>query len=188
MLDRIAEMAGITEPPEPQRWRKLPVEIVAWQVTPRNAMQVAEWCGGRAYSPENVDLAFIDIVTLEGTMTAGLGDYVIKGVANEFYPCKASVFEQTYEPAEPPRPTPGPSAARSADGTGAGAGTDMYRSAYFRVQEILDEALGTEDEDGAGQGIAADVALLAARCKAAESEVMRLKGVTVLPGMPGAEL
>lgn len=64
----------------------------------------------------------------------------------------------------------------------------MYRSAYFRVQEILDEALGTEDEDGAGQGIAADVALLAARCKAAESEVMRLKGVTVLPGMPGAEL
>jgi hypothetical protein len=32
------------------------------------------------------------------------------------------------------------------------------------------------------------VDLLARRCKAAESEVMRLKGVTVLPGMPGAEL
>ena len=65
---------------------------------------------------------------------------------------------------------------------------DMFERAYMEVQEILDEALGTEEEDGAGAGMAADVALLADRLKAAEAEVMRLKGGTPLPGMPGAEL
>ena len=65
---------------------------------------------------------------------------------------------------------------------------DMFERAYMEVQEILDEALGTEEEDGAGAGMAADVALLADRLKAAEAEVMRLKGGTPLPGMPGAVL
>ena len=64
----------------------------------------------------------------------------------------------------------------------------MWYRAYMDVQKVLDEALGTEEEDGAGAGMAADVALLADRLKAAEAEVMRLKGGTPLPGMPGAEL
>ena len=37
------------------------------------------------------------IETLEGTMTASLGDYIIKGVKDELYPCKPDIFEQTYE-------------------------------------------------------------------------------------------
>ena len=37
------------------------------------------------------------IETLEGTMTASLGDYIIKGVKGELYPCKPDIFEQTYE-------------------------------------------------------------------------------------------
>lgn len=37
------------------------------------------------------------IKTLEGDMFVGLGDYVIKGVKGEFYPCKADIFELTYE-------------------------------------------------------------------------------------------
>lgn len=37
------------------------------------------------------------IVTLEGTMNVNKGDYVIKGVAGEFYPCKPDIFEQTYD-------------------------------------------------------------------------------------------
>lgn len=37
------------------------------------------------------------IDTLEGIMTANKGDYIIKGVAGEFYPCKKEIFEQTYE-------------------------------------------------------------------------------------------
>jgi hypothetical protein len=36
--------------------------------------------------------------TLEGDHEASYGDYIIKGVAGEFYPCKAKIFEQTYEP------------------------------------------------------------------------------------------
>lgn len=37
------------------------------------------------------------IKTLEGTMSAEHGDYIIKGVQNEIYPCKPDIFEQTYE-------------------------------------------------------------------------------------------
>jgi hypothetical protein len=42
----------------------------------------------------------IDIETLEGTMTASPGDWIIKGVKGEFYPCKPDIFEATYEPAD----------------------------------------------------------------------------------------
>ena len=37
------------------------------------------------------------IETLEGTMTASKGDYIIKGVNDEFYPCKLDIFQKTYE-------------------------------------------------------------------------------------------
>jgi len=39
----------------------------------------------------------IEINTLEGTMYAKAGDFIIKGVKGEFYPCKPDVFEATYE-------------------------------------------------------------------------------------------
>lgn len=38
------------------------------------------------------------INTLEGTMKASIGDFIIKGVQGEFYPCKPDIFELTYEP------------------------------------------------------------------------------------------
>lgn len=40
----------------------------------------------------------IQIETLEGIMTANPGDWIIKGVKGEFYPCKPEIFEATYEP------------------------------------------------------------------------------------------
>ncbi len=40
------------------------------------------------------------IDTLEGTMRAAIGDWLIRGVQGELYPCKPDIFEQTYEPAE----------------------------------------------------------------------------------------
>lgn len=43
---------------------------------------------------------FLDIETLEGTMTARLGDWIIRGVQGEFYPCKPEIFEQTYDQAD----------------------------------------------------------------------------------------
>ena len=42
----------------------------------------------------------LTIRTLEGDMKANVGDYIIKGVNNEFYPCKPDIFEKTYEPVE----------------------------------------------------------------------------------------
>ena len=42
----------------------------------------------------------LDIETLEGTMHASVGDYIITGVRGEKYPCKPDIFEQTYEPAD----------------------------------------------------------------------------------------
>jgi len=40
------------------------------------------------------------IKTLEGTMTANVGDWIIRGVNGEHYPCKSDIFEKTYEPVE----------------------------------------------------------------------------------------
>jgi hypothetical protein len=53
------------------------------------------------YHPENrtVSRAWINIKTLEGTMRADIGDWIIKGVKGELYPCKPDIFEATYEPA-----------------------------------------------------------------------------------------
>lgn len=42
----------------------------------------------------------MDIETLEGTMHASPGDYIITGVNGEQYPCKPDIFEKTYEPAD----------------------------------------------------------------------------------------
>lgn len=40
---------------------------------------------------------WMGIVTLEGTMRADQGDYIIKGIQGEIYPCKPDIFEATYE-------------------------------------------------------------------------------------------
>ena len=39
----------------------------------------------------------LKIETLEGVMNASVGDYIIKGVNGEYYPCKPDIFEKTYE-------------------------------------------------------------------------------------------
>ena len=43
---------------------------------------------------------YLTIKTLEGTMTCQSGDWIIKGVKGEFYPCKPDIFEATYEQVE----------------------------------------------------------------------------------------
>lgn len=53
--------------------------------------------------------------------------------------------------------------------------TRVFRTAYFDVQAVLDRALGTREEDGAGEGIAADVALLASRAERAEAAIERVR-------------
>jgi len=74
-------------------FRKKPVVIEARQYTKNGleAEQVAQWCGGNP-----TDLG-CEIQTLEGVMLANYGDWIIKGVQGEFYPCKPDIFENTYE-------------------------------------------------------------------------------------------
>lgn len=48
-------------------------------------------------SYHNPDRPVIKIETLEGVMEASLGDYIIKGVSGEFYPCKPDIFKMTYD-------------------------------------------------------------------------------------------
>lgn len=43
----------------------------------------------------------LDIETLEGTMHASIGDYIITGINGEQYPCKPDIFEKTYDPVNP---------------------------------------------------------------------------------------
>lgn len=76
------------------RYRKIPVEIEARRFeSVDDGSRLAEWCGGtNEDSPEA-----IDIPTLEGTMRVDLGDWIIRGVAGEFYPCKHHIFQATYE-------------------------------------------------------------------------------------------
>lgn len=90
------------------RFRKKPVEVEARQV-PLEAnddgfsdefYDLVEWCGGmEGYTYEGKHW-FIDIPTLEGTMRANPGTYIIEGVQGEFYPCAGDIFEATYEAVE----------------------------------------------------------------------------------------
>jgi len=78
------------------KYRKKPVEIVAYRLEKdmgqRDLYNLAHWCGGMITHPVG-----IRIPTLEGDMIALPGDYIIKGVKGEFYPCKPDIFEATYE-------------------------------------------------------------------------------------------
>lgn len=76
-------------------FRKKPVVIEARQLTDTNSAEIAQWCKG-----SNRDMPNVTIPTLEGDMTASVGDWIIKGVKGEFYPCKPDIFEKTYESTE----------------------------------------------------------------------------------------
>lgn len=97
-----------------QQFRKKPVVIEAmqWDGTAAGATPIIDWMlasgVGASYRcdvqpcPSAASDAghHISIQTLEGRMSAASGDYVIKGVAGEFYPCKPDIFAATYEAVE----------------------------------------------------------------------------------------
>lgn len=79
------------------KYRKKPVEIEAMQLTEDNTTEVLTFCNAKDIVASNDD-GTISIRTLEGTMTASIGDYIIRGVKGEYYPCKPDIFEATYDP------------------------------------------------------------------------------------------
>lgn len=76
------------------KYRKKPVVIEAVQWTGKNFDDIYEFTEGKNCHMYNKSLV---IMTLEGQMTANIGDYIIKGVQGEFYPCKPDIFEEIYE-------------------------------------------------------------------------------------------
>lgn len=79
------------------RARKKPVEVEVMQLLDSNSTLVADWCGGLLIKRNDNAEPSIQIMTLEGVMTARMRDYIIKGVHGEFYPCHPAIFEKTYE-------------------------------------------------------------------------------------------
>lgn len=85
------------------KYRKKPVVIEAIQFPPDGIVtrEFLDFLGvseDQAIPGESYNYWSID--TLEGTMKANRGDWIIKGVRGEFYPCKPDIFEATYEPVE----------------------------------------------------------------------------------------
>lgn len=92
-----------------KKYVKKPVEIEAIQLKEDNIIEVFNFLDGANYketksaeeledfSKAMLEQGYIEIETLEGYMKASFGDYIIKGVKGEFYPCKPDIFQATYE-------------------------------------------------------------------------------------------
>lgn len=81
---------------------KKPLEIEARQLTRDNLPSIIDWID--SYNEDTVDRfdnrsnsIFLNIRTLEGIMCATEGDYIIRGIKDEFYPCKEDIFLASYE-------------------------------------------------------------------------------------------
>jgi len=95
----------------PTKYRKKPVVIEAmrWDGTAESATPIIDWalandgtirytCGPEDGCSAEVGVHWLDIDTLEGTMRAMPGDWIIRRVKGEFYPCKPDIFAATYTP------------------------------------------------------------------------------------------
>ena len=92
-----------------KKYIKKPVKIEAIQLKEDNIIEVFDFLDEANYketkSTEELEdfnqrmlkQGYIEIKTLEGIMKASFGDYIIKGIKGEFYPCKPDIFIATYE-------------------------------------------------------------------------------------------
>lgn len=92
-----------------KKYIKKPIKIEAIQLKEDNIIEVFDFLDEANYketkSTEELEdfnqrmlkQGYIEIETLEGIMKASFGDYIIKGVKGEFYPCKPDIFQVTYE-------------------------------------------------------------------------------------------
>jgi hypothetical protein len=81
------------------KFRKKPVVVEAVQWTGANLDEVLAFCdeGQRALWIRSE----LIVLTLEGELCASIGDWIVRGVRNEYYPCKPDIFEATYGPWSP---------------------------------------------------------------------------------------
>lgn len=84
------------------KYKKKPVVIEAVKYTGFNLVEIQKFIGDKLetdFYDNGVTAPILSIIipTLEGNMTAKPGDYIIKGVNGEFYPCKTDIFNKTYD-------------------------------------------------------------------------------------------
>lgn len=91
-----------TEKSSVKKYRKKPVEVEVWLFSRENLETAESWV--RKYSDKMTLFSqygggkiWIEIKTLEGVIKASEGDYIIKGINGELYPCKPDIFIRTYE-------------------------------------------------------------------------------------------
>lgn len=80
-----------------KQYIKKPVKIEAIQWTGFNETEMFDFCGDNIEITTTKDSKELSIHTLEGNMSASIGDFIIKGIEGEFYPCKPDIFEKTYD-------------------------------------------------------------------------------------------
>lgn len=86
------------------QYRKKPVVVEAIQWNGNNFEEIQQFSDNKVtyfewvhHYESGVNRDILSISTLEGDMTAMIGDFIIKGIQGEFYPCKPDIFEKTYE-------------------------------------------------------------------------------------------
>lgn len=82
------------------KYRKRPIEIEAIQFTRSSFLTLEKFTDNKIkilMEKHPNGRVWAEIETLEGTMTAELNDYIIKGIEGEFYSCKPDIFEKSYE-------------------------------------------------------------------------------------------
>jgi len=80
-----------------RKFRKKPIIIEAVKFTNENKAQVFNFVTCNKQADFLYGNPILKIQTLEGITVAELGDWIIKGIKGEFYPCKPDIFEETYE-------------------------------------------------------------------------------------------
>ena len=152
-------------PTEAERFRKKPIVIEAMRFIYANKDRVFNWITcTRSADNDALHNPILKIATLEGDMIAQLGDWIIKGVKGEFYPCNPEIFEATYEHAHlASQPTPPTSAV------------EVWSNAHAAF------VAGISDIPGSGERAAASVIDSYARERAekAEDAVRRLRSMLV---------
>lgn len=76
-----------------KQYQKKPVVVSAVKWDGTNLQEILSFTNNKAMMKSNT----LIIPTLEGTMAADVGSYIIKGVKGEYYPCRGDIFEDTYE-------------------------------------------------------------------------------------------
>ena len=97
LKNRISSENNINNWGGKMKYRKKPVVIEAIKYEKEHIDRALDFCDNNEHIKYNPEDNEYYIHTLEGDMKVSEGDYIIKGINGEFYPCKPDIFEKTYE-------------------------------------------------------------------------------------------